>query len=68
MAAREAAGCIDFHIAADPIEADRINVYEAWDSVAAVEAFRCAGPSPGQTAAMRDARVFQHEVASTLRL
>ena len=43
-AARATDGCIDFHIAADPIEPRRINVYEQWDSVAAVEAFRWSGP------------------------
>lgn len=67
-AARSAEGCIDFHLAADPIEPDRINVYEAWESVEAVEAFRGSGPSSEQTAAIRDARVFQHQIASSTRL
>ena len=66
--ARAAAGCADFHLAADPIEPDRINVYEQWESVEAVEAFRGSGPSFEQTAAIRQARVFQHEVASSTRL
>ena len=43
--ARRAPGCVDFHITADPIELDRINIYEQWASVADVEAFRGSGPS-----------------------
>jgi quinol monooxygenase YgiN len=68
VAARKADGCIDFHLTADPLEADRINVYEQWESVSAVESFRGSGPSPEQTAAIRDARVAQYEVASSTHL
>jgi len=68
VAARESEGCVDFHLAPDPIEPDRINVYEQWESVAAVERFRGSGPSSAQTAAIRDAPVFQHEIASSTRL
>lgn len=68
VAARQTPGCRAFYLVADPIEPGRINVYEQWDSVAAVEAFRGSGPSSEQTAAIRDARVDQHEVATTTRL
>jgi quinol monooxygenase YgiN len=68
VAARAAAGCVDFHIAADPLDPRRINVYEQWESVGAVEAFRGDGPSSEQAATIHDAQVFQHEVASTTRL
>lgn len=68
VAARAAKGCIDFHLSADPIEPDRINVYEQWESVEDVEAFRGEGPSSDQTAAIRDAAVFQHEVVRTTKL
>jgi quinol monooxygenase YgiN len=68
VAARKSDGCTDFHLAADPIEPDRINVYEQWESVEAVESFRGSGPSSEQTAAIRDARVSQHEVASSTKL
>lgn len=63
--ARVAPGCLDFHLAADPIEPSRINVYEQWESVAAVEAFRGSGPSDDQGAAIRSAAVFQHDVVSS---
>lgn len=67
-AARRAPGCVDFHLSADPVEADRINVYEQWDSVADVEAFRGSGPDGEQQAAIRRAAVAQHEVASSTML
>lgn len=65
LAARASDGCVDFHLSADPIEPDRINVYEQWESVGAVEAFRGSGPSAEQAAAIRGARVLQHEVRSS---
>ena len=66
--ARHAPGCVDFHLSPDPLEPGRINVFEQWDSVAAVEAFRGSGPSDEQQTSIRDAQVFQHEVASSQRL
>lgn len=66
--AREAPGCVDFHLSADPLEPGRVNVFEQWDSVAAVEAFRGDGPSGDQAAAILSAEVWQHEVASSVRL
>ncbi len=66
--ARAAPGCIDFHVTADPLEPGRINVFEQWESVENVEAFRGSGPSDEQGAAILAAAVFQHVVASTERL
>jgi quinol monooxygenase YgiN len=65
LAARSSDGCLDFHLSADPIEPDRINVYEQWDSVEAVEAFRGSGPPASQTASVRAAAVAQHRVSSS---
>lgn len=67
-AARATAGCLDFSLSADLIERDRINVFEQWESVEAVEAFRGSGPSAEQSGAIRSARVVQHEVASSIEL
>lgn len=67
-AARAADGCLDFQISADAIVPGRVNVFEQWESVAAVEAFRGSGPSSEQEALIRDARVFQHEIASSQQL
>lgn len=68
VAARAAEGCLDFHLSPDPLEADRINVFEQWTSPAAVEAFRGSGPEGDQAAAVVSAAVDQHEVSSSQRL
>jgi quinol monooxygenase YgiN len=67
-AARAASGCLDFHLSADPIEADRINVFEQWESVESVEAFRGSGPSGNPQANVIRASVMQHEIASSISL
>jgi quinol monooxygenase YgiN len=46
VAARRAPGCLDFVVAADPIEHDRVNVYEEWESESELESFRGEGPGP----------------------
>jgi heme-degrading monooxygenase HmoA len=43
-AARQAPGCIDFVVAADPLDGDRVNVFEEWESAAHLQAFRGEGP------------------------
>ncbi len=65
LEARRAPGCRDFVVAADPIEADRINVYEEWNSETELAAFRGAGPGPELTAAIVHADVSRHHVASS---
>lgn len=44
-------GCFDFTITADLVDPGRINVFERWESQAAVEAIRGSGPSDDQVAA-----------------
>jgi quinol monooxygenase YgiN len=61
--ARGAAGCIDFAITADLIDPGRINIFERWESQAAVEAFRGSGPSNEQGAAMLSVSVAEYDVA-----
>jgi quinol monooxygenase YgiN len=68
VTARSTAGCLDFHLAPDPIEPGRINIYEQWESVEAVEAFRGSGPSAEQSAAILEGRVVQHEIAASTPL
>ncbi len=63
--ARRSAGCLDFVVAADPLEPGRINVYESWDSEAALLAFRGDGPDTGMTSEILCADVQRHEVAAS---
>jgi quinol monooxygenase YgiN len=65
--ARRTSGCLDFVQAADPLEPDRINVYERWDSDEALAAFRAQG-GPDEPGApmpeLRSASVRKYRVAS----
>jgi quinol monooxygenase YgiN len=63
--ARRFAGCRDFVVAADPLEPDRVNVYEEWESEEALLAFRGDGPDANLGASIVRAEVFRHVVAST---
>ena len=63
--ARRAPGCLDFVVAADPIEPDRVNVYERWESDAELETFRGDGPGADLTSDIVRAEVSRHEVSSS---
>ena len=63
-AARRAPGCLDFAITEDLVDPGRIDVFERWESQAAVEAFRGSGPSEEQSAAMVSASVAEYDVAA----
>jgi quinol monooxygenase YgiN len=63
-AARAAPGCLDFTIAADPVDPARITVYERWEAEEPLLAFRGGGPSGDQQAQILDADVRRYEIAS----
>lgn len=63
--ARAFRGCRDFVVAADPIEPDRVNVYEEWDSEDALLAFRGAGPDSDLASHIVRAEVARHVVSSS---
>jgi quinol monooxygenase YgiN len=60
--ARRAAGCLDFALSADLVDPGRVNIFERWESQAAVEAFRGTGPSDEQGGAIRAASVAEYDV------
>lgn len=60
--ARRAAGCLDFALSADLVDPGRVNIFERWESPAAVEAFRGSGPSDEQGAAIVSASVAEYDV------
>jgi quinol monooxygenase YgiN len=60
-AARQTPGCLDFVVAADPIDVDRVNVYERWASRQALETFRGDGPGPDLTEDILTADVRQFQ-------
>jgi quinol monooxygenase YgiN len=62
--ARNTPGCLDFALTADLVTAGRINVFERWESAAAVRSFRGDGPSEEQRAEMVSASVAEYEVSA----
>jgi quinol monooxygenase YgiN len=65
--ARQADGCLDFAISADLIDPGRINLFERWDSQAALKAFRRRAPRSRQRAAVLSTSVGEYHVADTTR-
>jgi quinol monooxygenase YgiN len=61
--ARRAAGCLDFAITADLLDPGRVNVFERWESQAAVKAFRRRAPRNKQGAAMLSGSVDEYDIA-----
>lgn len=66
MQARQTAGCQDFVVAADPLEPDRVNVFELWDLEGALRAFRGAGPGDELGSLIQKAEVKQYRSKEVL--
>jgi quinol monooxygenase YgiN len=65
--ARQAPGCHDFVQSADPIDQERINIYERWDSDEALMAFRTSGSEerePLSTPAILSAEVAKYRISA----
>jgi high-affinity K+ transport system ATPase subunit B len=63
--ARRSWGCRDFVVAAHPIESNRVNVYEEWESKEALIALRGDGPGDDLSSSIVKADVAKHMVASS---
>jgi quinol monooxygenase YgiN len=66
--ARQAPGCLDFAIGADPIDPGRVNLFERWESGAAVKAFRKSAPRNKKGAAMLSGSVAEYDIADVRHL
>lgn len=66
--ARRAAGCLDFHLSADPLEDGRINVYERWSGRAELDTFRGSGTDDDQNAQILGADVREYICDREIRL
>ncbi len=65
---RRAAGCLDFAITADPLDPGRVNLFERWESQAAVNAFRRRAPGPKKRVAMLSTSVAEYDIADVRSL
>lgn len=66
--ARTSRGCLDFALSPDLVDPGRINVFERWQAITDVEAFRGSGPSDEQASQILDADVRQFEVVAATSL
>jgi quinol monooxygenase YgiN len=67
-AARAAPGCLDFAMTADLIDPGRLNLFERWESQAAVKAFRRRAPRRKQAAEILSGSVAEYDVAEVRHL
>lgn len=58
--ARAADGCLDFAVSADAVDPHRVNIFERWQSVEALEGFRGSGMDDGQIAMIAGATVRRY--------
>jgi quinol monooxygenase YgiN len=63
--ARQAPGCLDVAITADPVDPGRVNNYERWDTWEAIETWRKRAYAPDTGIEIGEMNVTAYEVAST---
>ena len=61
--ARRADGCLDFAITADLLDPGRVNLFERWETQAAVETLRRSAPRNKHGTAMLSASVAEYDIA-----
>lgn len=61
--ARQVAGCLDFSVSPDPLDPNRANVLERWESHAALQAFRGSGPDDDLSALITGYDMGEYDVA-----
>ncbi|MPZ59930.1 MAG: antibiotic biosynthesis monooxygenase [Propionibacteriales bacterium] len=62
--ARTAPGCLDFVQAADPIEPDRINIFERWESDEYLHRFRTSGGPELDLPPLTSADVHKYRISA----
>ena len=61
--ARATPACLDFAQSADPLEPDRINIFECWESDSALEAFRSLPDGGAETPPILEADVHRYRIS-----
>ncbi len=64
--ARTTVGCRDFVVAPDPVDTNRVNIYEEWESDVALNEFRGSGPDDTLNRLIERAEVAQREVPGSI--
>ncbi|OLT19125.1 hypothetical protein BJF79_02615 [Actinomadura sp. CNU-125] len=61
--ARAMPGCVDLYLSADPLERDRVNMYECWETEAELDAWRAVADPPPKPEGFR-ADVHMYEIGA----
>jgi quinol monooxygenase YgiN len=62
LLARENDACEDFSVSPDPIDRNRVNIFEKWRSRSALESFRDSGPEGDVFSLVHSFEVNEYEV------
>ena len=62
---RNEPGCLDFTIAADPVEAGRVNLFERWASKEQLEAFQGRAEPPAPITDVFNEDVTKYEISTS---
>ena len=62
---RNEPGCLDVVVAADPIEDNRVNLFELWDSQEHMDAFRRIAKSPALTTEILEDHTMKYEISAS---
>ncbi|WP_136067614.1 putative quinol monooxygenase [Modicisalibacter radicis] len=60
--ARKLEACDDFSVSPDPIDENRVNIFEKWSSREELDAFRNSGPDNGSFALVESFHVKEYEL------
>jgi quinol monooxygenase YgiN len=60
--ARKLDGCEDFSVSIDPIDENRVNIFEKWQSRKSLEEFRNSGPDNDSFSLVESFEVYEYEI------
>ena len=62
LLARENEACLDFSVSPDPIDMNRVNIFEKWESHSELNAFRESGPENNMFSLVESFDVNEYEI------
>jgi quinol monooxygenase YgiN len=62
LRARRAPGCLDFAMTADPVDSNRVNLFELWQSEEALNAWRAVCGRPKKRTPLLQVKVQKHVI------
>ncbi|MFZ4452441.1 putative quinol monooxygenase [Salibacterium aidingense] len=63
--ARQAPGCLDLAITADPVDSSRVNNFEYWQSEKDLESFRAIANPPKQITPLLNVEMQKHVISKS---